>query len=370
MRREMIPPPLRFGVVEADVFRSAQPTLKNYRFLSRLKLRTVVSIAPEGPMEDEAMFCREHAAQLVPIRAELYREEAVTLSSQQVAQVLSILVNNDHLPALVHCPDGRVLSGVVLWCLRRFQCWDERASAEEFARFCGVVPSREVEKFVESYGEEVTVPPNVPRWLWGGDRAHWHPTIRIRHQPPLEVFEPDLVPSQKTLRGEIHTRTRPDHLRVRRGHIHAHSKLPESGGGGGIGTRGQGTVSAGARGNPGALSSSGRRRPGTGHNQSASSRQDSFGQATQDVSISMLTEEEEEGPKLSRAVQALSLEGLDGSSYQDGGGGGGGNDETVYEQQQVLRGPGGGNTSHSRSRSQSRTGGGGRGVGSARGSLS
>lgn len=38
----------------------------------------------------------------------------------------------------------------------------------------------QVEKFVESYGEEVTVPPNVPRWLWGGDRAHWHPTIRIR----------------------------------------------------------------------------------------------------------------------------------------------------------------------------------------------
>ena len=33
------------------------------------------------------MFCREHAAQLVPVRAELYREEAVTLSSQQVAQV-------------------------------------------------------------------------------------------------------------------------------------------------------------------------------------------------------------------------------------------------------------------------------------------
>lgn len=33
--QEMVPPPFRFGVVEADVFRSAQPTLKNYRFLSR-----------------------------------------------------------------------------------------------------------------------------------------------------------------------------------------------------------------------------------------------------------------------------------------------------------------------------------------------
>ncbi|CAN0253370.1 unnamed protein product, partial [Laminaria digitata] len=101
----------------------------------RLKLRTVVSIAPEGPMEDEAMFCREHAAQLVPVRAELYRDEAVTLSSQQVAQVLSILTNSDLLPALIHCPDGRVLTGVVLWCLRRLQCWDNQASAAEFTRF-------------------------------------------------------------------------------------------------------------------------------------------------------------------------------------------------------------------------------------------
>lgn len=53
----------------------------------RLKLRTVVSIAPEGPMDDEAMFCREHAARLVTVRAELYREEAVTVTVQQVTQV-------------------------------------------------------------------------------------------------------------------------------------------------------------------------------------------------------------------------------------------------------------------------------------------
>lgn len=33
--REMVVPPFRFGSVEADVFRSAQPTLKNYRFISR-----------------------------------------------------------------------------------------------------------------------------------------------------------------------------------------------------------------------------------------------------------------------------------------------------------------------------------------------
>lgn len=36
-------------------------------------------------MEDEAVFCRAHAAQLLPIRAELYRDEAVTVTFQQVA---------------------------------------------------------------------------------------------------------------------------------------------------------------------------------------------------------------------------------------------------------------------------------------------
>lgn len=59
-------------------------------------------------------------------------------------KVLAILVDKNRLPALVHCPDGRVLCGVVLWCLRRLQCWDDRASAAEFARFSGVLPPREV----------------------------------------------------------------------------------------------------------------------------------------------------------------------------------------------------------------------------------
>eukprot|EP00903_Cladosiphon_okamuranus_P006671 g6513.t1 len=327
----MITPPFRFGAVEADVFRSAQPTLKNYRFLSRLKLRTVVSIAPEGPMEDETLFCREQASQLVPIQAELYREEAVTVSSQQVAQVLAILVDKSRLPALVHCPDGRVLCGVVLWCLRRLQCWDDRASAAEFARFSCVLPPPEVEKFVESFGEEVTIPQSVPRWLWGGDRAHWHPTIRVRHQPPLEVFEPDPIPRHLAPRGEVHTRT--DYLGMRRG-MHAHNKVPDGvigadglAGGGGVGVRGQGAASA--VGNSGAVSSSARRRPSAHHGQTAPrglSGQDSFSQSIQDVSIGMLMDEEDE-PKLSRAVQALSLEGLEGTPYNNDDD----EDDPVYE---------------------------------------
>lgn len=243
----MIVPPFRYGLVETDVFRCAQPTLKNYRFISRLKPRTVVAIAPEAPVADEVMFCQQQGAQLLPIRAELYREEAVTITFQQVAQVLSVLVDPDRLPALVHCPDGRVLTGVVLWCLRKLQCWDKTAAVAEYMRYCsGVPPTREVEKFADGFGDEVTIPARIPRWLWGGDRTHRHPGIRLRHEPPLEPSEADSTPSEMMRRGSPQNNT------------------------GGL------------------------------------SLQDQFSHNIEDMSDMM----DEEGPNLSRAVQALSLEGL------------------------------------------------------------
>lgn len=60
-------------------------------------------------------------------------------------KVLNLLVDPDRLPALVHCPDGRVLTGIMLWCLRKLQCWDKNAAIAEYMRYCGgVPPTREV----------------------------------------------------------------------------------------------------------------------------------------------------------------------------------------------------------------------------------
>lgn len=42
-------PPQNFGMMEDDLYRSAQPHEQNYPFLEKLKLRTVVWLAPEEP---------------------------------------------------------------------------------------------------------------------------------------------------------------------------------------------------------------------------------------------------------------------------------------------------------------------------------
>ena len=47
-RRVLIPPP-NFGMVEDNLYRSGQPSELNFPFLEKLKLRTVVWLAPEDP---------------------------------------------------------------------------------------------------------------------------------------------------------------------------------------------------------------------------------------------------------------------------------------------------------------------------------
>ena len=50
-------PPLRFSQVEEGVYRGAYPSLVNQRFLTRLGLRTIVSLLPEPPTADLLQWC-------------------------------------------------------------------------------------------------------------------------------------------------------------------------------------------------------------------------------------------------------------------------------------------------------------------------
>lgn len=49
-------PPARFAHVCPGVMRGAYPTLRNFRFLSRLQLKTIISLTPEAPTADLVLF--------------------------------------------------------------------------------------------------------------------------------------------------------------------------------------------------------------------------------------------------------------------------------------------------------------------------
>jgi tyrosine-protein phosphatase OCA6 len=58
-------PPYRFCMVDNGIYRGAYPTLPNFRFLSRLQLRTIISLTPEKPTEDLKLFCEMASIQII-----------------------------------------------------------------------------------------------------------------------------------------------------------------------------------------------------------------------------------------------------------------------------------------------------------------
>lgn len=186
LQRQLIPP-FRYAIVEDAFFRGAYPTIKNFRFLRRLHLKTLVSLTPEAhPNRDMREFCEHERITVHNIFVDKF-QDGVTLTNAKVIQVLQIIIRPENLPVYVHCLDGTHVTGVVVMCFRKLQSWNLSTSTAEFCQFekDGEI-SREESQFVESFRGEIEVPPAIPKWLWQGIRTVKHPSFRLRLLPVEE----------------------------------------------------------------------------------------------------------------------------------------------------------------------------------------
>eukprot|EP00002_Diphylleia_rotans_P039895 TRINITY_DN9375_c0_g1_i1.p1 TRINITY_DN9375_c0_g1~~TRINITY_DN9375_c0_g1_i1.p1 ORF type:complete len:209 (+),score=35.28 TRINITY_DN9375_c0_g1_i1:56-682(+) len=174
-------PPFRFAAVEEDLFRGAYPTLKNFRYLKRLQLKTMISLTPEPTTPDLLSFCQMNDIQHHQLRVPKY-DEAVRVTQAMVAQVIQVMINPDALPLFIHCLDGLNVTGLFIMCFRKLQNWATTSIYNEFSRFStdDQVSSDEAE-FVEQFRHEIFIPETIPTFLWGGNRLSKHPTVKIRN---------------------------------------------------------------------------------------------------------------------------------------------------------------------------------------------
>jgi len=207
-------PPFRFSTVQQGLYRGAYPTLKNFRFLRRLGLRTIVSVIPEPPTSDLADFCAGEKIALHHFYAEKFTSDNVTVSPTTAAQILELLVQQQNLPLYIHCLDGANVTGIVVMILRKLQNWTKLATVSEFCRqapssslarhgewllMLAVLTCLPIARFTRDHGiekdeseylaafsEEIVVTVDAPQWLWNGVRVTKHPTM-IVHQPDLEL---------------------------------------------------------------------------------------------------------------------------------------------------------------------------------------
>ena len=83
-------PPLRYSQVEEGVHRGAYPSLVNQRFLTRLRLRTIVSLLPEAPTPDLLYWCERNGVENYAVNVMPFKKDEVSLTHEQAAELLQV----------------------------------------------------------------------------------------------------------------------------------------------------------------------------------------------------------------------------------------------------------------------------------------
>ncbi|KAJ2160386.1 protein-tyrosine-phosphatase [Coemansia sp. RSA 552] len=160
-------PPYRFERVQNRVYRGGYPKRRNFRFLRRQQLRTMVSLVPGDRDNQLADFCRSEKIERICIPVESPNEN-VTVTEQTVSRCLELMTDPTRAPLYIHCLDGSNVTGVVVMCLRKLQLWRVVSLQNEYLRFeqdGEIIP--EESEFVDMYrGSGLELPSPYAGWLW------------------------------------------------------------------------------------------------------------------------------------------------------------------------------------------------------------
>jgi tyrosine-protein phosphatase OCA6 len=174
-------PPLRFGVVNPSLYRGSYPTLRNHRFLSRLRLRTIICLIQEPPNDDLKAFADTLEAKIVFLPVNRNSSISNPVLSSTLIQALNMCMDTRNFPIYVHCLDGKRICSLLVLMIRRLQGWTPISALSEYWRFQlpskSPISSIEVEKSTKELQEFVVelrgviVTEFIPKWLWYADKS-------------------------------------------------------------------------------------------------------------------------------------------------------------------------------------------------------
>jgi hypothetical protein len=206
--------PLRFSVVAQSVdvgsssatsplslYKGGFPRRRNLPFLSRLRLKTIVSLTPKSLNaldEDVSQWAKNNNVSLVHVKCEKPKDDGGGLSKDAAAKALMHILDSRQLPLYIHCLDGQSVSTLMVAVLRKVQAWSIRATVEEINQSLGY--DEEVigyqTSFVEKFGKTdgVRLPPRryIPDWTWTD------PSPLKRLKDPYDVIVPREKPADRS----------------------------------------------------------------------------------------------------------------------------------------------------------------------------
>jgi len=162
---ETVVPPLNFDMVAPGVYRSGHPNERNFGFLKRLNLKSIIYLANDDYRENVVQWANRQGIRIFHHRVTMNKEPFTEMDEDEVASALTHILDERHLPVLIHCNKGKYRVGCVVGCIRRLQRWSHISLLEEYARFAGEKMSDE--EFIERFDlSRVKLDPvHCPSWL-------------------------------------------------------------------------------------------------------------------------------------------------------------------------------------------------------------
>ncbi|ANB13240.1 Oca6p [Sugiyamaella lignohabitans] len=191
LREKRIIAPLRFGLVQPNLYRGSYPQPHSVEFLKRLGLKSIVSLTPEPLQIPEVIqFANENSIKLIHIecgeaKSKSKKKRGVPVQHDVAQQAVELMINADVAPMYIHCLNGSQVTCLVIACLRKLSFWSMASIAEEFLRYSELEAADE--GFIEKFRAEISVPPSTVPWMWKGlsktGVVRNHPTLKISETP-------------------------------------------------------------------------------------------------------------------------------------------------------------------------------------------
>ncbi|KAL2919628.1 tyrosine-protein phosphatase siw14 [Polyrhizophydium stewartii] len=151
MADRVLVPPLNFAMVEPGVYRSGYPNKKNFPFLKKLGLKSVMYICEDDYTDENLRFWDETGVRVFHVRVAGNKEPFGEIDEADIADALSKVLSVDNQPILLHCNKGKHRVGCLVGCLRKLQRWSLAAIFDEYRRFSGSKMHIADQEFIEVF---------------------------------------------------------------------------------------------------------------------------------------------------------------------------------------------------------------------------
>ncbi|KAJ2156880.1 tyrosine-protein phosphatase siw14 [Coemansia sp. RSA 552] len=170
-------PPENFAMVCPYIYRSGMPKKRNFAFLQKLQLRSILTLILEEYPEQNQRFLETNQIRLFQLGVAGNKEPFADIPEDVMCEALKILLDKRNHPILIHCNKGKHRTGCLVGCLRKIQEWTNASIFDEYRRYSAPKARSMDQQFIELFDIRPVLDSIDPQWL-----PSW-PTISVTSPP-------------------------------------------------------------------------------------------------------------------------------------------------------------------------------------------